>query len=55
MFWLGVGIAACLELKEFADLSELTFCSISLELRQMEHEPGALVVTGFLVGAVAVT
>ena len=55
MFWLGVGNATCLELKEFADLSELTFSSISLELQRMEHEPGALVVTGFVVGAVSVT
>ena len=55
MFLLGVEIVAFLKLKEFEDLSELTFSSISLQLRRMEHEPGALVVTGFVVEAFAVT
>ena len=52
MFLLGVEVAACSRLKEFRDFSELTFSSIGLELRRMELESGALVVTGSVVGAV---
>ncbi len=51
MFLLGVEIAAFLKLKEFEDFSELTFSSISLQLRRLELKPGALVVTGLVVRA----
>jgi hypothetical protein len=52
MFLLGVGLAVCLEVKEFRYFSELTFNFIRLQLRRMEYKSGALVNTGSIVGIV---